>query len=101
MYPRATGAPDPHIVEFPAYIVGLLFYVVTTSKVISGWIATCDGALSQIPFSSVTLGNQAVSTMTVYYTPNQFLPYYNIAKHQIMPNTRLGSNIHNFCKSLV
>ena len=44
------------------FICLLLFYVLTTSKVISGWVPTCDNAHS-------LMANQATSTMTWYPTP--------------------------------
>ena len=42
----------------------LLFYVLATSNVMSGWVPTCDSVHSLKLYSAALLGNKAVSTMT-------------------------------------
>ena len=64
----------------------LLFSVLATSEVISGWIPSCDSAHSWWLYSAASLGHQATGTMTCYLTlswhwANQSLPYPNNAKH--------------------
>ena len=46
----------------------LLFYCLTTSKIISGRLPTCDSAYSLRLYNAASLGNQAVSTMTVSHS---------------------------------
>ena len=43
--------------------VCLLFYVLGTYKVISGWVPTRDSAHSWQLYNAATLGNQVVNTM--------------------------------------
>ena len=45
-----------------------LLYVQATSKVISGWVPTCNNAHSWWLYSTVPLGNQTINTMTLYQT---------------------------------
>ena len=42
----------------------LEFYILATSKVISGWVLTYDSAHSWQLYNAVPLGDQATSTMT-------------------------------------
>ena len=49
----------------PALICLLAFYVLATSKVISGWLLTCDSVRL---YSVASLGHQATSTMTRFPT---------------------------------
>ena len=44
----------------------LLFYVLATSKVISGWVPPCDNAHSWQLYSAASLGHQAAGTITCY-----------------------------------
>ena len=46
----------------------LEFDVLTTSKVISGWVPTCDSVHSWRLYSAAPLGSQAASNMTRYLT---------------------------------
>ena len=50
------------------FILLLLFYILATSKVISGCVPTCDRANSWSLNSASPLGNQAISTMNWYPT---------------------------------
>ena len=81
----------------------LLFYVLATSNVISGWILTCDSSHSWWLYSAAPLGQQTASTMTwnlfqSYYPDNEPTSPCPIL---IMPSTWLGSDKYQFCKSLV
>ena len=46
----------------------LFFYVLATSKVISGRVLTCDSAHSWELYSAASVGNQATSTMIRFPT---------------------------------
>ena len=48
------------------FVCLLLFCILTTSDVISGWIPTCDSVHSWQIYHSASLGNQATSTMIWY-----------------------------------
>ena len=54
------------------WICSLLFYFLPTSKVISGWVLTCNSARSSCLYSAAPLGEQAVSTMTWYPTQSYY-----------------------------
>ena len=57
----------------PVSIVCLLmFYVLATSKVISGSVPTCDSAYSWWIYSVTSLGYQAASTMICYLTQSHY-----------------------------
>ena len=65
----------------------LMLYILVTSKVISGWVPTCDSAHSLRLYSAVALGIQAINTMTWFPTVtlcwhwvNQSFPYLNNAE---------------------
>ena len=64
----------------------LEFYILETSKIMSGWETTWDSAHIIWLYSAATLGNQAASIMTWYPTqlhyPNQYLHYPNNAERQ-------------------
>ena len=68
------------------------FYILATSKVISGW------AHSWPLYSAASLGHQATSTMTCYPTQSQYpdtdptIPFPIL----IMLSARLGSNQYQF-----
>ena len=65
-----------------------LFYILATSKVISGRVQTYDSVHSWQLYSAASLGHQAASTMTCYPTvtswhwANKFLLYPNNAECQ-------------------
>ena len=68
----------------------LLFYVLSTSKVISGWVQTCDNAHSWWLYSAASLGTPghwhydllSHSVALSWCWDNQSLAYPNNAKHQ-------------------
>ena len=81
--------------------VYLLFYILATSNVISGWVLTCSSAHSWRLYSAVPLGNQAARTM-IWYPPQSHypdtwtkysLPYPNNTKRL----ARKPINIKVFC----
>ena len=89
--PRLTGG---------AY---LLFYVLATSKVISGQVLSYDSAHSWQVYSGATLGNEAVSTMTwyptvSYHAGSEPTNHYPIL---VMLSTWLGSDQYQLYKLLV
>ena len=59
-----------------------MFYVLATSKVISGPVPACDSAHSWWLYSAARLGNQVTSTMT-WYPPQSHYP--DTVWHQSMP----------------
>ena len=84
LYPFAAG-------QLYVTICLLLFYVLATSKVILGWLRTCDSAHSWRIYSATSLEHQATSTMTwllshsvtlSWHWANQSFPYRNNAEHQ-------------------
>ena len=81
----------------------LLLYVLTTSKVISGRVPTCDRAHSWLLYSAAQLGNQAASTMTWFSTHSHYPDPEPTSPCPIliMPSTYLGSHKYQFYKSLV
>ena len=75
-----------------------LFHVLSTSKVISGWVSTCKGTQSWQRYSPAPLGNQATSTMTWYptqwhWTDTEPTSHFPIL---IMPSNRLESDEYQF-----
>ena len=65
----------------------LELYILTTSKVISGWVPTCDSAHLWRLYNTALPENQAAGTMTWYasdtlswHWANQSLPYHNNAE---------------------
>ena len=78
--------------------VYLLFYILTTFKVISGGVPTCDSALTLGLNSASHLGNHATSTMTRYPTQSHFPDTEETSPCPIliMPRTRLGSDKYQF-----
>ena len=61
-----------HQTNYQLWFVSLLlFYVLATSKVISGWVPTCDSAHSSWLYGAA-LGNQAVNSMTWYPTQSHY-----------------------------
>ena len=77
--------------------VCLLFYVLTTSKITSGWILTCDRAHSWW-HSAASLGHQVAGTMTCYPTHSHYPDTEQISPHSIliMLSARLGSDKYKF-----
>ena len=78
--------------------VCLLFYVLATPKVISGWAPTCDSSHSWRLNSAASLGQQAAGTMTCYPTQSHY-PHTEPTSPcpiLIMPSIRLGSNKYQF-----
>ena len=71
------------------------FYILATSKIISGWELSCD--------SAAPLGNQATSTMTSYPIQSHYPDTELISPCPIllMPSARLGSDKYQFYESLV
>ena len=83
--------------------VSLLSYLLATSKVISGWVPTCDSVHSWRLYSAAPLGNQFISTKTWYSTPSHH-PDTEPTSHchiLIMPSTWLWRDMYQFYKSLV
>ena len=75
------------------------FYILATSKLISGWVPTCD-----IPYSVAQLGNQVVAdTMTWFWTQSHYPdtelagPWFIL----VIQSARLGCDKYRFCKSFV
>ena len=85
--------------------VGLLvFYIPTTSKVISGRAPTCERVHLWWRYSAAPLGNQTTSTMTQYPTQFHYLNTELTSHHPVlllMPNAKLGSNKYKLLKSLI
>ena len=81
----------------------LLGYILATSKVISGWVPTCDSGHSWWLHSAAPLRNQAVSTMTWYPTQSHYPDTEPTHPCTIimMMCTWLGSDKYQFHKSLV
>ena len=79
----------------------LLFYVLATSRIISGWALTCYSAHLWGLYSAASLGNQATSTC--YPTQSHFpdTEPTSPCPTLIMPTARLGSDTYKFVKSLV
>ena len=50
----------------------LLFFILATSKVISGWAQTCDSAHSSRLYTVASVGDQATITMTQYPTQSHY-----------------------------
>ena len=48
------------------WLVGWSFYVLATSKAISGWVLTCDSVHSCRLYTAVPMREQATNTMTQY-----------------------------------
>ena len=67
-------------------------YVLVTSKVISGWVPTCDSVHSWWLCSAAPLGNQAISTMTRYPTQLHYPILISPCPILIMLSTWLGSD---------
>ena len=57
-YKIPHGSVQQHTGDFPSKVC-LLFYVLTTSKVISGWVPTCDSSHSLQLYSDIPLEDQA------------------------------------------
>ena len=82
----------------------LKLYILTTSKVISGWVATCDSAHLWRFYSAAPLGDQTTSIMTwhptqSHYPDHESFPYSNIVeqlarKHQLWIVKSLLSRDH-------
>ena len=83
--------------------VGLFFYILATSKAISGRVPTCDSVHSWQPYSAAPLGNQVVSTMTWYLTQLRFAntEQTNHCLILILPSTWIGSTQYEYYKWLV
>ena len=81
----------------------LLFYVLSTSKVISGWVPTCDRTHPWQLYSAAPLGNQATSTMTQYPTQSHFpdTKLTTLRPMLIIPNICLENDKYQLYKSLV
>ena len=78
------------------------FCILGTSKVISGWVATCDSGHAWRLYITIPLGNQAVTIMSKYLTQSKYAdsdlssPCHVI----IMPSIRLVKvieMIENIC----
>ena len=78
--------------------VCLLFYVLATSKVISGWVPTCDSAHSWRLYGAAPLEDQAISTMTWYPTQSHDpdIKPTSLCLIPIMPSTWPRSSMHTF-----
>ena len=75
-----------------------LFYVLATSKFISGQIPSCESVHSWQLYRAAPLGNQAISIMTI----RQIILTLSQTVHiPIMPSTCLGSDTYQFYKSMV
>ena len=79
------------------------FCIPVTSKVISGWVPTCDSGLSMWLYSVTPLGDQATSTMAQPPTQSHYPDTELTSPCPILVKLarRLGSNKYQLCKSLV
>ena len=79
-------------------IVCLLFHVLATSTVISGWVLTYDNAHSWWLYNAASLEHQPTSTMTCYPTQSHYPdPELNsLCPILIMPSASLGSDKYQF-----
>ena len=75
----------------------LLFYVLATSMVISGWVPTCECVLMAL-YSAAPLGDQATSSITWYLTQSHYPDTEPTSPCLIliMPSARLGSDQYKF-----
>ena len=90
--------PSPSWVDHGIWFICLLFYILATFKVISGWVLICDSAHSWWLYSASPLGKQAISTMTWFPTQSHYLDAEPTSPCPIliMQITRLGSNKYQF-----
>ena len=81
----------------------LLFYILATSRFISGWVPTFGNAHSWWLYTAAPLGNQAISTISWYPTPSHYPNTEPTSPCHIliMPSSWLGSDKYQFDKSLV
>ena len=79
-------------------------YILPTSKVIAGWVPTCDNADSLwCLYSAAQLGNQVTGTMNQYPTESHYPDSEQRSPCPIllMLSARLGSDKYQFDKSFV
>ena len=91
--------PPTFILPIPyPYPNCLLFYVLETSKVVSGWVPTCYSAHSCGLYCGASLGNQTISTMTWYPTQSHYSDTEPTSPCPLLmtPNTWLGSDKYQF-----
>ena len=93
-----------HGVFIVPHLVWLLrFYVLTTSKIIAGWLPTCDSAHSRWLYSAAPLGDPVI-TITQFLTQSHY-PETELTSPcpslVVLPSPRLGSDVYQFCRSLV
>ena len=74
-----------------------LFYVLETSKVISGWVPTHDSVYSWQLYIAISLGHEAAGTMTCYPTQSHFPDTESTSPCPILiiPSARLGATSRN------
>ena len=89
--------------ERVCFVCLLLNYALTTSKVISGWVPTCDRTPSWQLYHAAPLGNQGIHTITWYPTQSPYPDTDPTSPFPILitPNAWLGSDKYQFYKSLV
>ena len=83
--------------------VCLLFHILAKSKGISVWVPTCDGTYSCQFYSATPVRDQGANTMTWYPTQSHYpdTEPTSTCPVLIIPNIWLGSDKHQFDKSLV
>ena len=81
----------------------LLFYILTTSKDISGRVPSCDSMHSSSLYCAASLRDQAISTMTWHPTQSHYPDTEPSSPCHIliMRSAWLGSDKFKFVKSLV
>ena len=96
--PGQLDVPGPRSQGANIILFCLLFYVLATSKIITGWAPTCGSVHSWWLYSAAPLGNQVTSTMTWYLTQSYYpdtkptSPFHIL----IMSSALLGSNKYQF-----
>ena len=80
------------------FVCLLFFYVLSTFKVISGQVPTCDSSHSWWLYSAASLEHQATGTMTCYPTQSRYPDTEPTSPCHvlIMPSARLRSDKYTF-----
>ena len=101
-YPTQSHYQDTEHTRFCPILV-CLFYVLATSKVITGWVPTCDSAHIMRLHNAASLGHQTASIM-IWYPTQSHCPDAepnSPCSILIMPSARPWSNKYEFYKSLL
>ena len=87
------GLPPPRLPAYPAIICLLLFCILTTSKVISGQVPTCDSGHSWRLHTVAPLGNQIATTMIQFPTQSHYFDTES-STGRYVPCIRVGGSPH-------